>query len=193
MMKHFKYRFGDKALSGFVRQKINQEGDIFYKGAFHLFGSKVPIYLYIEPYDKYVKGEKLYKVFTYLTPMPSITKRQSIQVALGSATRSRMKAVNKLEETVKKLGVAYEYQKINEERIQKNICRGCIKSQKSEWEHKLEEQAREERNKRKALAEQWRIRLRKAVKSTTKRQREICERKIQRLLARIQRNQRECL
>ena len=61
-----RYVFGDKALSGFVRQKINADGELCYKGAFYLFGSKAPIYLSIEPMDKFVKGEKAYKVFTYM-------------------------------------------------------------------------------------------------------------------------------
>jgi hypothetical protein len=161
MNKSFKYRFGDKALSGFVRQKLSPDGELFYKGVFHLFGSKVPIYLSIEPHDKFVKGEKVYKVFTYLAPMPSITKMNAIQVALGSATRGRMKAVKKLEETVSKLGVAYEYQKINEERIQKSICRRCIREKNKEWRTKLQD----------------------AVRSNVERQRDICRRKVQRLLA----------
>ena len=114
--KNFDYRFGDKALSGFVRQKLNTLGDLYYKGVIHLFGTKVPIYLSIEPYDKYVKGEKVYSVYTYLSPMPVEKTKRAIRVALGTATRQRMQAVRKLETTVKKLGVLYEYQKRNEKR-----------------------------------------------------------------------------
>jgi hypothetical protein len=162
MTKAISYRFGERALSGFVRQKLNPDGELFYKGVIHLFGAKVPIYLSIEPHDKYVKGEKVYKVFTYLAPMPSEKKGNVLHVALGSATRERIKAIRKVEETVKNLGVVYEYQKRNEEKIQKDICKRCIKAKDNEW----------------------RERLREAVRSNVARQKEICRRKVQKLLAR---------
>jgi hypothetical protein len=163
-----KYHFGDRALNGFVRQQINKDGELSYKGLIHLFGTQVPIYLSIEPMDKYVKGEKVYKVLTYLSPMPYEKKGSWVQVALGEGSRKRLKAIKKVKEIVSKLGVAYEYQKRNEEKIQNEKCRHCKAAIKREWQE----------------------RLRTAVESNVKRQREIRDRKIQRLLANRKRNKR---
>jgi predicted transcriptional regulator len=156
-----RYAFGDKALSGFVRQKINADGELCYKGSFYLFGSKAPIYLSIEPMDKFVKGEKAYKVFTYMLPVDKQMTSGWAKVPLGVASRQRMAAIRKVKEIVKQLGVVYEYKQINEEKIQKKVCKKCIKAKNAEWEN----------------------RLRETVASHVERQRAIYERKIQRLLA----------
>ena len=162
-----KYYFGDKALSGFVRQKLNADMELSYKGVLHLFDSNFPIYISIEPTDKYVKGEKLFKVITYLYPMPCKTvNKKSIQIQIGAANRKRIRTIRNLEKLITGLGEAYEYQKSTEETRQREKCRKC----------------------KKAIEDEWRERLRKAVESNVARQREIRKRKIQKLLANRKRN-----
>lgn len=160
------YYLGDKALSGFARQKIDKNGELTYKGVIHLFGSKVPIYLSLEHYDKYIKGEKVYKILTYLTPIPVENNKSVFKNAVRVASRARFKAIRHVEEIVKKLGVAYEYYESNKETEQQKKCKECKERIKAEWEE----------------------RLRETVRSNVERQREICKRKVQRLLAGRKRN-----
>jgi hypothetical protein len=162
------YYFGDKALSGLARQQINKDGELCYKGVIHLFGSKVPIFLSVEPCDKYVKGEKLFKVFTYLTPIPAERKGSKLQVQLRTVSTQRLKAIKHVEKLVQKLGVIYEYENINKEKKDKLKCKSC----KAE------------------LNKEWKARLQDAVRSNVARQKEICRRKVQRLLAYRKRNKR---
>ena len=157
-----KYFFGDKALSGFARQQIDENGELKYKGCIYLFGSYVPIYLSLEPHDKYVKGEKVYKVFTYLTPIPAERKRNMFYIPARHASTARLKAIRKVEKIVKELGVSYDYYRCNKEKEDKQRCKACKKEIESEW----------------------RERLREAVSSNVERQRNIRKRQVQKLLAR---------
>lgn len=162
MNKNTRYCFGDKALSGFATQKLNQEGELFYKGAFYLFGSKIPIYLSLEPTDKTAKGEKVYNIFTHLLPVPIDKSKRFLEIPLRSASRQRLQAIKKLQEICQKLGVVYEYHQINKEREEKKKCKAC----------------------KRELAKEWRTRLQAAVGSNVERQREIRKRQVQKLLAR---------
>jgi hypothetical protein len=163
------YFFGEKALSGYARQQINKDGELSYKGVIHLFGTKVPIYLSLEPEDKFVKGEKLYKVFTYLTPFPAKRLAKALRVPVMTASNARLKAIKHVATIIRKLGVVYEYQKRDEEKIERQACRICISNTEAVWKR----------------------RLREAVQRATQRQREICDRKVQRLLANRKRNKRK--
>lgn len=191
MKKSIRYFFGEKMLSGYARQQINKDGELSYKGVIHIFGAKVPIYISLEPHDKYVKGEKLYKVFTYLTPMPAEARGSTIQIAMCSANRKRIEAMKKVQQVVLKLGDVYECQRFKIEEDKRRECNACKERINSEWEGKLKEQEQCFKAAKKELAQEWRDRLQRAVKSDVKRQREICDRKIQRLLAHRKRNKRD--
>lgn len=162
------YYLGDKALSGFARQQIDENGELKYKGVMHLFGSKVPIYFSLEPCDRYVKGEKVYKVLTYLAPMVVKKKWVIFDNAIKVASKKRFQAIRHVEKIVKDLGVAYEYYESTKEKEENSKCRKC----------------------RKQLEAEWRKRLREAVSSNVERQREIRKRQVQKLLARRKGNKR---
>ena len=188
MKKSIRYFFGEKDLSGYARQQINKDGELSYKGVIHIFGSKVPIFISLEPHEKYVKGEKLYKVFTYLTPMPAEMKGSALQTSILSANSHRIKAIKKVQQVVLKLGDVYEYQRVRADEKKRRECNACKARINSEWEEKLKEQELQFKAAKKELAQEWRDRLQRTVKRHVKRQREICEQKIQRLLACRQRN-----
>lgn len=188
MNKQKAYFFGEKALSGYARQKINQDGELSYKGVMHVFGAKIPIYISLEPHDKYVNGEKVYKIFTYLTPMPAERKGSTLQTTIYAANRKRIEAIKKVKETVIKLGEVYECQRVKAEEVKRKECAACRESINSEWEEKFKEQEQNFKDIKKSIEQKWGERLQKAVRSHVKRQREICDRKIQRLLASRKRN-----
>jgi hypothetical protein len=119
--------------------------------------------------DKYIKGEKMFKVFTYLTPIPAVNKGSALEVTLKSANTQRLNAIKKVKEVMTKLGEVYEYQKFNQEQYEKDACKRC----------------------RKGIEDEWRAKLQEAVRSNVERQREIRKRAVQRVLATRKRNKRK--
>ena len=163
--------FGDKALSGFVKQKVRLDGDLEYKGVIHLFGSKYPIYLTIEPCDKFVNGEKVYKVLTAFVPLEKDGLTGWMQVA-KRINLKRLEAIRHLREMMLKLGAIYEYQKYrikDREKEQKIQCKHCQRARKKEL-NKL---------------------LHAATRSAEERQRQIYKRKIRELSSKGKGNKRK--
>ena len=161
---------GQKALSGFVRQKVRIDGDLFYKGVMHLFGSRYPIYLTIEPCDRFVKGEKLYKIITTFVPLDKYGLPDYMHVE-DFLDKKRKEAIAHLRKEMLKLGEIYEYKKYrlkDREKEQEIKCKRCESARKKEL-RKL---------------------LREAERSAEARQREIYKRKVQKLLSKGKRNKR---
>ena len=56
----------EKRLSGAFRQKLDDKGELYYKGVCHFFSSKMPILVKIVPSGKSLKGEMVYYMYTYV-------------------------------------------------------------------------------------------------------------------------------
>lgn len=119
--------FGDVKLNGVFKQKVSRDGDLWYKGVMHFFGSRLPIQVIIKPTSKAIMGEKLYYAFTYLPAQ----KYQAKSVAQKSVQRQmvsgRAAAEKKVKKILKTIGIIYGYKKNQKIIPTPEQCKRCIR------------------------------------------------------------------
>ena len=60
--------FGDEKLAGMFKQKIDSDGELYFRGVMHFYGSKLPVSIELRPTNKAIKGERVYLAYSFLPP-----------------------------------------------------------------------------------------------------------------------------
>ena len=118
----------EERLSGVLRQKIDDKGDLYYKGVCHFFSSKMPILVKIVPSGKSLKGEMVYYMYTYVPwyreVFPTSIEEQNL---LKKLSRNRMTAEVKVLKILNQVGIIFNKEK---KRYDKRVYKARKKERK---------------------------------------------------------------
>lgn len=118
----------EERLSGVLRQKIDDKGDLYYKGVCHFFSSKMPILVKIVPSGKSLKGEMVYYMYTYVPwyreVFPTSIEEQNL---LKKLSRNRMTAEVKVLKILNEVGIILKKEK---KRYDKRVYKARKKERK---------------------------------------------------------------
>lgn len=118
----------EKRLSGVLRQKLNDKGELYYKGVCHFFSSKMPILVKIVPSGKSLKGEMVYYMYTYVPwyreVFPTSLEEQNL---LKKLSRNRMTAEVKVLKILNEVGIILKKEK---KRYDKRVYKARKKERK---------------------------------------------------------------
>ena len=118
----------EERLSGVLRQKIDDKGDLYYKGVCHFFSSKMPILVKIVPSGKSLKGEMVYYMYTYVPwyreVFPTSIEEHNL---LKKLSRNRMTAEVKVLKILNEVGIILKKEK---KRYDKRVYKARKKERK---------------------------------------------------------------
>ena len=118
----------EERLSGVLRQKIDDKGNLYYKGVCHFFSSKMPILVKIVPSGKSLKGEMVYYMYTYVPwyreVFPTSLEEQNL---LKKLSRNRMTAEIKVLKILNEVGIILKKEK---KRYDKRVYKARKKERK---------------------------------------------------------------
>ena len=104
--------FGDKRLTGLLRQKINDKGELTFRGVFYPFGAQLPVFLIIKRLPKPdKKGKTIWGIFAHLRPQTKKGLKPYQIRAQWSLDNRRKGAEEKARKLLNIIGANYEYNK----------------------------------------------------------------------------------
>ena len=123
--------FGDEKLAGMFKQKIDSDGELYFRGVIHFYGSKLPVSIELRPTNKAIKGERVYLAYSFLPAQRYEVKTLSQKHKQRQMLAGRIIAERKAKKILNAVGIIYEKQREQDERKRNRVQKNSRRNQKT--------------------------------------------------------------